>query len=191
MNQWRTDMNAVRSIAISGIISISCSEAMSSSSGGVTEVLRDIGRDIVAVKVRVTRWCTCGSLSRSTDFSSFQITDCFHKMTTATTSAEPACKHLVLDAGPLLSFSPLRNLSQTYYVVPQVISELKDSRAKAHFESLALNAGVRIQVRDPSSSSLAHGAYNPSSDSCDWSNSQKSLLLRRRLAIIAYSATPI
>jgi RNA-binding protein NOB1 len=82
-------------------------------------------------------------------------------MTAAATapSIEPACKNLVLDAGPLLSFSPLRNLSQTYYIVPQVISELKDQRAKSHFESLALNAGVRIQVRDPSPSSLAHSMY--------------------------------
>ena len=73
-----------------------------------------------------------------------------------TSSSQPACKNLVLDAGPLLSFSPLRNLAQTYYIVPQVISELKDPRAKQHFESLALNAGVRIQVRDPTPSSLAH-----------------------------------
>lgn len=79
-------------------------------------------------------------------------------VTASTSSPEPTCKHLVLDAGPLLSFSPLRNLSQTYYVVSQVISELKDSRAKAHFESLALNAGVRIQVRNPSPASLSHGA---------------------------------
>ena len=71
-------------------------------------------------------------------------------------SSRPACKNLVLDAGPLLSFSPLRNLAQTYYIVPQVISELKDPRAKQHFESLALNAGVKIQVRDPTPSSLAH-----------------------------------
>jgi len=74
----------------------------------------------------------------------------------ATSGSQPACKNLVLDAGPLLSFSPLRNLAQTYYIVPQVISELKDPRAKQHFESLALNAGVRIQVRDPTTSSLAH-----------------------------------
>ena len=73
-----------------------------------------------------------------------------------TSGSQPTCKNLVLDAGPLLSFSPLRNLAQTYYIVPQVISELKDPRAKQHFESLALNAGVRIQVRDPKPSSLAH-----------------------------------
>lgn len=77
-----------------------------------------------------------------------------HRM--AASNSQPACKNLVLDAGPLLSFSPLRNLAQTYYIVPQVISELKDPRAKQHFESLALNAGVKIQVRDPTPSSLAH-----------------------------------
>lgn len=73
-----------------------------------------------------------------------------------TPSPQTACKNLVLDAGPLLSFSPLRNLAQNYFIAPQVISELKDPRAKQHFESLALSAGVRIQVRDPSPSSIAH-----------------------------------
>ena len=73
--------------------------------------------------------------------------------------SQPTCENLVLDAGPLLSFSPLRNLAQTYYIVPQVISELKDPRVKQHFESLALNAGVRIQVRDPKPSSLAHSTF--------------------------------
>lgn len=38
----------------SGIISTSCSEAISSSSGGVTEVRRDCGRDIVVELQRVT-----------------------------------------------------------------------------------------------------------------------------------------
>jgi hypothetical protein len=39
-------MKAVFSMEINGIISISCSEATSSSSGGVTDVRRDGGRDI-------------------------------------------------------------------------------------------------------------------------------------------------
>ena len=67
------------------------------------------------------------------------------------------CKNLVLDAGPLLSLSPLRGLAETYLTVPQVLDELKDKRAREHFERLGLSAGVRVEVRNPDPASLAHG----------------------------------
>ena len=73
---------------------------------------------------------------------------------------KPACKHLVLDAGPLLSLSPLRGLAETYYTVPQVLDELKDKNAREHFERLGLSAGVSIAVKGPMSTSVAHGEYN-------------------------------
>lgn len=72
-------------------------------------------------------------------------------------TAKPACKHLILDAGPLLSLSPLRGLAQTYYTVPQVLDELKDKRAREHFERLGLSAGVSIEVKGPATASVAHG----------------------------------
>ncbi|KAL1735893.1 Nin one binding Zn-ribbon like-domain-containing protein [Schizophyllum commune] len=68
---------------------------------------------------------------------------------------EPRCKSLVLDAGPLLSLSPIRGLAETYYTVPQVLDELKDSRARQHFEQLGLSAGVNVAVRSPDAASLA------------------------------------
>lgn len=71
----------------------------------------------------------------------------------------PNCASLVLDAGPLLSLSPLRGLAQTYYTVPQVLDELKDKRAREHFERLGLSAGVRIEVASPDAASLAHGPH--------------------------------
>jgi len=40
-------MKAVRSMETSGMISTSCSDAINSSSGGVTDVRRDWGRDMV------------------------------------------------------------------------------------------------------------------------------------------------
>ena len=67
------------------------------------------------------------------------------------------CKKLVLDAGPLLSLSPLRGLANTFYTVPQVLSELKDARAREHFERLGLMSGAKIQVRSPDPASLSHG----------------------------------
>ncbi|KAJ6628923.1 hypothetical protein B0H10DRAFT_2428747 [Mycena sp. CBHHK59/15] len=67
----------------------------------------------------------------------------------------PRCKNLVLDAGPLLSLSPLRGLAETYLTVPQVLAELKDKRAREHFERLGLSAGVKIEVVAPDAASLA------------------------------------
>jgi hypothetical protein len=42
-----TEMKAVRSMETNGMISTSCSDATNSSSGGVTDVRRDCGRDII------------------------------------------------------------------------------------------------------------------------------------------------
>ncbi|KAJ7786310.1 Nin one binding Zn-ribbon like-domain-containing protein [Mycena metata] len=70
-------------------------------------------------------------------------------------SSTPRCKNLVLDAGPLLSLSPLRGLAETYLTVPQVLAELKDKRAREHFERLGLSAGVKIEVAAPDAASLA------------------------------------
>ena len=78
----------------------------------------------------------------------------------ASTDSKPACKSLVLDAGPLLALSPLRGLAETFYTVPQVLDELKDKRAREHFERLGLSAGVRIQVQSPDPKSLAHGVLH-------------------------------
>jgi len=70
---------------------------------------------------------------------------------------EPKCKNLVLDAGPLLSLSPLRGLASTYFTVPQILAELKDNRAREHFERLGLLSGVKVEIRSPDAASLAHG----------------------------------
>lgn len=72
-------------------------------------------------------------------------------------SQQRPCKNLVLDAGPLLSLSPLRGLAETYFTVPQVLDELKDKRAREHFERLGLTSGVHIKVQEPDAGSLAHG----------------------------------
>ncbi|KAG6878579.1 hypothetical protein C0993_003034 [Termitomyces sp. T159_Od127] len=68
----------------------------------------------------------------------------------------PRCRNLVLDAGPLLSLSPLRGLAETYITVPQVLAELKDKRARDHFEQLGLLSGVKVKVQSPDAASLAH-----------------------------------
>ena len=68
-------------------------------------------------------------------------------------------KNLVLDAGPLLSLAPLRGLAGRYLTVPQVLDELKDKRAREHFERLALTAGVQIEIRNPDAVALLKGQH--------------------------------
>ncbi|KAJ8086901.1 20S-pre-rRNA D-site endonuclease nob1 [Marasmius tenuissimus] len=76
-------------------------------------------------------------------------------MTSVTQIQKPACRTLVLDAGPLLSLSPLRGLAETFVTVPQVLAELKDKNAKEHLERLGLNYGIKIEVKNPSPASIA------------------------------------
>lgn len=73
--------------------------------------------------------------------------------------SKPACKSLVLDAGPLLSLSPLRGLASHYVTVPQVLSELKDRNAREHFERLALTTGVKVEVLEPDATSITKGIF--------------------------------
>lgn len=75
-------------------------------------------------------------------------------------TSKSACKTLVLDAGPLLSLSPLRGLAERFLTVPQVLSELKDKNAREHFERLGMSAGVNIEVKEPDALSLARGKPN-------------------------------
>ncbi|KAF8507848.1 Nin one binding Zn-ribbon like-domain-containing protein [Hysterangium stoloniferum] len=58
-------------------------------------------------------------------------------------------KTLVLDAGPLLSLTPLKGLAERYVTVPQVLEELRDKKAREHLDNLTLTAGVNIEVRSP------------------------------------------
>jgi len=72
---------------------------------------------------------------------------------------KPKCRSLILDAGPLLSLSPLRGLASIYYTTPQVLAELKDNRAREHFEKLGLLSGVKVVVKSPDAMSLTNGEF--------------------------------
>ncbi|KAG8809514.1 Nin1 binding protein [Serendipita sp. 399] len=67
----------------------------------------------------------------------------------------PKVESLVLDAGPLLSLSPLKGISKAYFTVPQVLGELKDDKSRAHFQNLGLLAGVKVETRIPDAAALA------------------------------------
>ena len=73
--------------------------------------------------------------------------------------ATPPVDTLVLDAGPLLALAPLRGLAARYVTVPQVLGELKDQKAREHFEKLRSTVGVYVEVRDPNSAALAKGGW--------------------------------
>lgn len=70
--------------------------------------------------------------------------------------SKPRIKHLILDAGPLLSLTPLRHLAESFYTTPAVLAELRDPKAREHWENLGLS-GVDVKVEQPRSEWMAKG----------------------------------
>ncbi|KAK4686484.1 RNA-binding protein NOB1, partial [Tremellales sp. Uapishka_1] len=62
--------------------------------------------------------------------------------------------HLILDAGPLLSLVPLRHLATSFHTTPMVLAELRDPRAREHWERLGLS-GVDVVVEQPTAHAMA------------------------------------
>lgn len=75
----------------------------------------------------------------------------------ATSTTVTPIKTLILDAGPLLSLTPLRNLATRYLTTPAVLAELRDVNARDHWERLKLLAGVEVEVREPDALSMTKG----------------------------------
>ncbi|KAJ9106111.1 hypothetical protein QFC21_001253 [Naganishia friedmannii] len=71
----------------------------------------------------------------------------------SSTTATPI-KTLILDAGPLLSLTPLRNLATRYLTTPAVLAELRDVNAREHWERLKLLPDVDVEVREPDALSM-------------------------------------
>ena len=68
----------------------------------------------------------------------------------------PSIDVLVLDAAPLLSLTPLKGLAKTYVTTPQVVAELRDPRAREHFQNLGTE-GLDILVKSPDVVSYSKG----------------------------------
>ncbi|WVQ82563.1 hypothetical protein IAT38_004692 [Cryptococcus sp. DSM 104549] len=69
-------------------------------------------------------------------------------------SSSSTIQHLILDAGPLLSLAPLRHLAARFYTTPAVLAELRDPKAREHWDRLGL-AGVDVKVEQPSAEAMA------------------------------------
>jgi RNA-binding protein NOB1 len=69
-------------------------------------------------------------------------------------SSQTGIQHMILDAGPLLSLTPLRHLATTFHTTPQVLAELRDPKAREHWENLKIQ-GLDIRVEPPSAESMA------------------------------------
>lgn len=74
----------------------------------------------------------------------------------ASTSHQSGIHHLILDAGPLLSLTPLRHLASCLHTTPLVLVELRDPKARDHWEKLGLT-GVDVKVEMPTAESTAKG----------------------------------
>ncbi|GHJ88225.1 hypothetical protein NliqN6_4627 [Naganishia liquefaciens] len=70
-------------------------------------------------------------------------------------SAVTPVKTLVLDAGPLLSLTPLRNVATKYLTTPAVLAELRDVNAREHWERLKLLQDIDVEVREPDAVSMS------------------------------------
>ena len=67
-------------------------------------------------------------------------------------------RHLILDAGPLVSLTPLRHLAQAFHTTPMVVAELRDPKSRAHFQQLGL-MGVDVKVEMPKPEVMARGEW--------------------------------
>ncbi|ORY23531.1 Nin one binding Zn-ribbon like-domain-containing protein [Naematelia encephala] len=74
--------------------------------------------------------------------------------TASSSSQHPNIQHLILDAGPLLSLTPLRHLASTFHTTPMVLAELRDPKAREHWDRLGLS-GVDVKVEQPGGEAMA------------------------------------
>lgn len=72
---------------------------------------------------------------------------------------KPPVHTLVLDAGPLLSLTPLRRMAERFVVPPQVVAELRDEKARIYWERIqaGLIEGVHVEVKTPDAISVGKG----------------------------------
>lgn len=68
-------------------------------------------------------------------------------------SDDKTIQHLILDAGPLLSLAPLRHLAKSFHTTPGVLAELRDPKAREHWERLKL--AIDIKVEAPSAEAMS------------------------------------
>jgi RNA-binding protein NOB1 len=74
-------------------------------------------------------------------------------------AVKPPVLHLILDAGPLLSLSSLSGMAEHFITTPSVLAELRDPRAREHWERLKM-LGKEVEVREPDAASLAKGGVD-------------------------------
>jgi RNA-binding protein NOB1 len=75
---------------------------------------------------------------------------------TAATASGSHTQHLILDAGPLVSLTPLRHLAHAFHTTPMVVAELRDPKSREHWQRLGL-MGVDVKVEMPKPEVMARG----------------------------------
>lgn len=64
-------------------------------------------------------------------------------------------RKLVIDAGAFISRVPFDKYGSEYYTLPEVLSEIRDSKAKQFLNNLL----VTVQTREPSSDAYTASMY--------------------------------
>lgn len=73
-------------------------------------------------------------------------------------SGKPLINHLILDAGPLLSLTPLRHLASKLYTTPAVIAELRDPKAREYLQRIKGGMeGIELKIEPPNGDAMARG----------------------------------
>jgi RNA-binding protein NOB1 len=71
-------------------------------------------------------------------------------------ASQGTTRHLILDAGPLLALTPVRELGEFLHTTPLVLAELRDPKSREYWEQLK-TTGVEIKVEMPTAESMARG----------------------------------
>ncbi|WRT63274.1 uncharacterized protein IL334_000177 [Kwoniella shivajii] len=129
------------------VISIASSPAQLPSASSKSEPTKEIEQDAIAGP---SKQPSLSSPSSITDSQSIHTPN----NASGSTSSISAIEHLILDAGPLLSLTPLRHLATSFHTTPMVLAELRDAKAREHWERLGLS-GVEVTVEHPSSQAMA------------------------------------
>jgi RNA-binding protein NOB1 len=95
----------------------------------------------------------------------------------SSTASGSSTQHLILDAGPLVSLTPLRHLAQAFHTTPMVVAELRDPKSRAHWQQLGL-MGVDVKVEMPKPDIMARGKSSTTQKITDVTDGQWSLSLR-------------
>ncbi|WWC67253.1 uncharacterized protein I206_101160 [Kwoniella pini CBS 10737] len=128
--------------------------AIAKPAANTPNVISIASRPIATTSAEVDQTQDAGSSSSPQDGADDTLIPSAEASTSNASPSTSIIQHLILDAGPLLSLTPLRHLATSFHTTPMVLAELRDPKAREHWERLGLT-GVEVTVEQPTSQSMA------------------------------------